>query len=59
MPDGDDTLAGGLPFEAALHPASTDYLFYVSDACGHTYFSVTEAQHEQQVQEYLGKCPSS
>ena len=43
--------------QAVLRPAQTDYLFYVSDACGNTYFSATEAVHEQQVREYLGKCP--
>lgn len=41
---------------AALHPASTPYLYYVTDTCGHTYYSVTEAQHEQQVREYEGRC---
>jgi UPF0755 protein len=41
----------------ALHPASTDYLFYVTDACGYNHYSVTEVQHEQQVAEYLDSCP--
>jgi UPF0755 protein len=41
----------------ALKPASTDYLFYVTDACGYNHYSVTEAQHEQQVAEYLDSCP--
>ncbi len=50
---------GSAAIKAAQHPASTPYLYYVTDACGHTYYSVTEAQHEKQVQEYLGKCPSS
>ena len=40
--------------QAAVHPASTPYLFYVS-ACGQTYYSITDAVHEQQVQEYEGK----
>jgi UPF0755 protein len=44
--------------QAAVHPASTPYLYYVTDTCGHTYYSVTEAQHEQQVQQYEGKCNS-
>ncbi|MGP8161493.1 MAG: endolytic transglycosylase MltG [Candidatus Dormibacteria bacterium] len=43
--------------QAAVHPASTSYLYYVS-ACGQTYYSTTEAVHQQQVQEYLGNpCP--
>ncbi|HYA01139.1 MAG TPA: endolytic transglycosylase MltG [Candidatus Binatia bacterium] len=48
---------GAAAIAAALTPASTNYLFYVSDACGNTYFSATEADHQKQVQEYLGKCP--
>jgi UPF0755 protein len=43
--------------DVALHPATTDYLFYVTDACGYNHYSVTEAQHEQQVAEYLDSCP--
>jgi UPF0755 protein len=45
--------------QGALNPASTDYLYYVTDSCGHNHYSVTEAQHEQQVQEYLDSCPES
>lgn len=48
---------GVAALQAVLHPARTAYLFYVSDACGNTYFSATEAGHEQQVREHLGKCP--
>jgi UPF0755 protein len=48
---------GTAAVQAALHPASTDYLYYVSDACGNTYFSATFAEHQQQVQEHLGRCP--
>jgi UPF0755 protein len=40
----------------ALAPATTTYLFYVTDACGHNHYSVTEAVHEQQVQEYSNSC---
>lgn len=42
--------------EGALSPASTAYLFYVTDACGHNHYSVTEAQHEQQVSQYQSSC---
>ena len=37
---------------AALHPAQTDYLYFVSDAAGHTRFSVNLKEHAQQVQAY-------
>jgi len=42
--------------EGALTPATTTYLFYVTDACGHNHYSVTEAQHEQQIAEYQNSC---
>jgi UPF0755 protein len=42
--------------EAALAPASTAYLFYVTDACGHNHYSVTAAVHQQQVREYEDSC---
>ncbi|MBJ7595031.1 MAG: endolytic transglycosylase MltG [Candidatus Dormibacteraeota bacterium] len=40
---------------AAAHPATTPYLFFISDCSGHNHYSVTELQHEQQIQQYLGK----
>ena len=40
----------------ALAPASTTYLFYVTDPCGHNHYSVTEAVHEQQVSQYGSSC---
>jgi UPF0755 protein len=39
----------------AAHPATTSYLFYISDCAGHNHYSVTEQQHEQQIQQYLSK----
>ncbi|MCX7121039.1 MAG: endolytic transglycosylase MltG [Gammaproteobacteria bacterium] len=38
--------------QAALHPAVTDYLYYVATGKGGHNFSATYAQHLQQVQEY-------
>lgn len=46
---------GAQSINASAHPASTDYLFYVSDGCGHNHYSHTEQQHEQQVAMYVGK----
>ncbi len=40
---------------AAVHPAHTPYLFFISDCSGHNHYSVTEQQHEQQINQYLGK----
>jgi UPF0755 protein len=39
---------------AALHPASVQYLYYVSDGCGHIHYSVTAAEHQAQVNRYVG-----
>jgi UPF0755 protein len=58
LPPTPITSPGLAAVQAAAHPASTPYLYYVTDTCGHTYYSVTEAQHEQQVQEYEGRCNS-
>ncbi|MHB8718095.1 MAG: endolytic transglycosylase MltG [Candidatus Dormibacteria bacterium] len=46
---------GLISIDAALHPATTDYFFFVSDGCGHNHYSVTAAQHQQQVNQYLGQ----
>ena len=35
--------------EAALNPKNTDYLFFVADATGKTYFSETNLGHEQNI----------
>ena len=32
--------------EAAIHPADTDYYFFVSDDAGNYYFAATDAEHE-------------
>jgi UPF0755 protein len=39
---------------AAVHPAKTSYLFFISDCSGHNHYSVTEQEHEQQINKYLG-----
>ena len=35
-----------------MHPAKTDYLYFVADAQGHSQFSVGLKEHAQQVQAY-------
>jgi UPF0755 protein len=39
----------------AAHPANTPYLYYLSDCSGHNHYSVTNQEHEQQIQQYLSK----
>ena len=34
---------------AALHPAAVDYLYYVADKNGKTYFATTLAEHERNI----------
>ncbi len=40
---------------AAVHPAKTAYLFFLSDCSGHNHYSLTGQEHEQQIQQYLSK----
>ena len=52
LPPGPISNPGMAALRAALHPAQTDYLYFVSDAAGHTRFSVGLKEHAQQVQAY-------
>jgi UPF0755 protein len=52
LPPGPISNPGLASLRAALHPAQTDYLYFVSDAAGHTRFSVGLQEHAQQVQAY-------
>lgn len=43
----------GLPaLQAAAHPATSDYLYYLSDSTGHLHFSKTFAEHNANIQKY-------
>jgi UPF0755 protein len=46
---------GASSITAAAHPAKTQFLFFISDCSGHNHYSVTEQEHEQQINQYLGK----
>jgi len=52
LPPGPISNPGLASLRAAMHPAQTDYLYFVSDAAGHTRFSVDLKEHAQQVQAY-------
>ncbi len=52
LPPGPISNPGLAALRAAMHPAKTDYLYFVSDAVGHTRFSVDLKEHAQQVQAY-------
>ncbi len=52
LPPGPISNPGIAALRAAMHPARTDYLYFVSDAAGHTRFAVDLKEHAQQVQAY-------
>lgn len=55
LPPGPICNPGVAALKAALHPAKTDYLYFVADANGATKFSTTIAEHNGQVAEYRAK----
>ncbi len=52
LPPGPICNPGLAALRAALSPSKTDYLYFVSDANGHTQFSTDLKQHAAQVQQY-------
>ena len=52
LPPGPICNPGLASLRAAVHPSQTDYLYFVSDAAGHTRFSVGLKEHAEQVQAY-------
>ena len=52
LPPGPIANPGVAALKAAMHPATTDYLYFVADAEGHSRFSVDLKEHSQQVQAY-------
>jgi UPF0755 protein len=52
LPPGPICNPGMAAFRAVLSPAKTDYLYFVSDAAGHSRFAATLKEHNQNVQSY-------
>jgi UPF0755 protein len=52
LPPGPICNPGIASLRAAMNPAKTDYLYFVSDAAGHSRFSTDLKQHSEQVQAY-------
>lgn len=52
LPPGPICNPGMASLKAAMSPAATDYLYFVSDANGHSVFSKSLMEHAQNVQAY-------
>jgi UPF0755 protein len=52
LPPGPISNPGKASLQAALHPAQTDYLYFVSDNQGHHRFARTDSEHAINVQAY-------
>lgn len=58
LPPGPICSPGAAALRAAMHPASTENLYFVADRTGHTKFSQGLAEHAQQVQSYRQGAPA-
>lgn len=52
LPPGPICNPGMAAFRAVLSPAKNDFLYFVSDAAGHSRFAATLKEHNQNVQSY-------
>jgi UPF0755 protein len=52
LPPGPISNPGLASITAALEPAQTDFLYFLTDKDGHAHFSKTLAEHQQQIVQY-------
>ena len=55
LPVGPISSVGIESIEAAIKPTNTDYIFFVADKNGKLYFTKTNSEHEQIINELQGK----
>lgn len=51
LPVGPICMISKVSLDAAIHPETTDYLFYVTDKDGNAYFTKTNAEHQAKINE--------
>ncbi|MCL5432762.1 MAG: endolytic transglycosylase MltG [Patescibacteria group bacterium] len=52
LPPGPISNPGIDSIKAAINPANTDYLYYLSDSSGHNHYSKTLAEHNANIEKY-------
>ncbi len=55
LPPGPIAAVGGSSIEAALNPTQNDYIFYLADRKGNTYYSTTYVQHLAKKRRYVDR----
>ena len=55
LPVGPIASVGKASLEAAIEPSDTDYLFFVADSSGNLYFTKTNSEHVQVINELKNK----
>lgn len=55
LPPGPIAAVGDSSIEAALNPTQNDYIFYLADRKGNTYYSTTYAKHLAKKRQYVDK----
>jgi UPF0755 protein len=53
LPPGPIANPGLASFKAALKPADTDYLYYVSDSAGYNHYAKDLETHRENIEKYL------
>jgi UPF0755 protein len=55
LPPGPISNVTASALSAVAHPSNTSYLYFIAGDDGKVHYSVTEAEHEQQIQQFCTK----